>query len=63
LLTFFGDIGGLNEALEVGLRLLVGTFSTFNAYAYLISHLYVQTNSSLISLRHFMKKKVDSEEE
>ena len=63
LLSFYGDLGGFEAALEAIGAFLVGTYATFNAYAYLISHLYVQNNSAFQTMRHQMKSQFESEDE
>ena len=46
LLNWFGDVGGLDAALSLIGFIFVYGYSEFNAYSYLITRLFVQSNNA-----------------
>ena len=46
LLNWFGDVGGLDAALSLIGFIIVYGYSEFNAYSFLITRLFVQSNNA-----------------
>jgi hypothetical protein len=55
LLSFLGDIGGLDSTLEILGAILIGSFSKSNAYSHLVSLLFMQSTKKYQKSRSIMK--------
>ena len=58
LLQWFGDLGGLNEALQFMGSVMVSGFASFNSGSFLISRLFIQSNLKYRKSRSIIKKKI-----
>ena len=57
-LQWFGDLGGLNEALHFMGSLLVASYAVFNSGSFLVSRLFTQSTKSYQNSRSIMKRKI-----
>lgn len=62
ILRFFGDLGGLFEALRFMGEVLVRGFAGFNAGSFLVSRLYKHSSKEYQKSRSIMKHKITQED-